>query len=152
MKGLREKVIEDYRFPFRISDSEYFDYFMELYKDDFNVERPWKDLQQAAKEIGENNLKTYSQELTEKIIADIRSKEEFLNFNSAEMPDIPKRNFEVIKDSPYKIEFDNCELISVRIKKADFEILKNFDSAIVNNCNNYQEFISGYTILCVTIS
>ena len=146
MQGLRKKVIKDYRFPFKFTDEEYFSYFMDLYKDDFNLQTPWENLMKATEELGgESELFTYSDNLHKHVIEDIRSKDEFLKFNSVDMPQIPKRDFEVSKRSPYHIDFEGYELISIDLVKANYQVLKNFDPVIVNSTSNYLEFISGFT-------
>lgn len=146
MHKLRRKIIKDYRFPFKITDDEYFEYFMELYKKDFDLEKPWKNLLDAVKSLGgEDEFYNYSDQLHLTVIEELKNKKEYLRFNNIEMPQIGKRNFEVSKRSPYHTDYVDLKLISIDLVKANFQVMKRYDAAIINNTSNYLDFISTYT-------
>ena len=146
MQKLRKKIIKDYRFPFKFTDDEYFSYFMDLYKNDFDLYEPWENMLIASEDLGgANELYDYSDNLHRTVIEDIKNKEAYTKFNTVNMPQIGQRNFTVSKRSPYHSDYEGLRLISIDLVKANFQVMKKYDPEIVNKSSTYLEFISKFT-------
>lgn len=81
-------------------------------------------------------------EVKDKIIDDIKSKEDFETFQtipSALIPGVPnKRNL-------YVEENDSKCFISIDMRKANFSALRHYSKAIFNGCETWEEYVNQFT-------
>lgn len=140
----REIFCNDFKIPIRIFQSPFFEYYMNLFN---------KDLDTLAKaEIFNKTLQTYStldnfkeewHKIKNGIVSDIESVEEYKRLIS--LKEGYQTPFKVERGNPYNFKFKDVECISIDLISANFNCLKNYNSKIVLDTNNFKELVSKYT-------
>lgn len=93
----------------------------------------------------------YRNELTSKIISDLCDKQDFYNFSGNEGAKIIKERFPLknlnISSNFLNDNNINKDFFSIDLKSANFNVLRLFNKELVNNKNNYEDFMGDYTNL-----
>lgn len=143
---LKQRFVKDYSLPIGIFTEPYFSYLLELYEPLLQTKTKWK---LYAFEVGCFDSEQVYFELYNSIkdqaINYIKMKPEFQAFNTMDM-----NNFKVdTKNINTKGVFKDCNknktLLSIDLKKGNFNALKFLDKKLVGNCTNYEDFISKFT-------
>ena len=150
-RELAKRFISDYKLPIPLINEKYFFYHLALYQEDYNsLEYYFELLDMIGKKYGGNCNKFLEDyyNVRDKIITTIVESEAFQKFNTMDM------NVFTIKDRP-NITSDNIYnndnigkfFISIDLKKANFQTLRNIDKDIVFGADTYEEFIGKFTDL-----
>ena len=150
-RELAKRFISDYKLPIPLINEKYFFYHLGLYQEDYNsLEYYFELLDMIGKKYGGNCNKFLEDyyNVRDKIITTIVESEAFQKFNTMDM------NVFTIKDRP-NITSDNIYnndnigkfFISIDLKKANFQTLRNIDKDIVFGADTYEEFIGKFTDL-----
>ena len=150
-RELAKRFISDYKLPIPQINEKYFFYHLGLYQEDYNsLEYYFELLDMIGKKYGGNCNKFLEDyyNVRDKIITTIVESEAFQKFNTMDM------NVFTIKDRP-NITSDNIYnndnigkfFISIDLKKANFQTLRNIDKDIVFGADTYEEFIGKFTDL-----
>ena len=134
------RFTKDYNLPVNIFDENMFAYYRELYTDFW----PHKAEELMEKEIEECGsvdewLKKYG-ELRDNIINTLENSEEWKAFNQCDMSQYAVSST-VGEKSIYTEEQDNCNFISIDLKKANFQVLKSIG---VIKEPTYEDFIYSF--------
>lgn len=150
-RELAKRFISDYKLPIPLINEEYFFYHLSLYQEDYNsLENYFELLDMIDEKYGgdcEKFLENYYN-VRNKIITTVMDTEAFQKFNTMDM------NIYAIKDRP-NISSNNIYnndnigefFISIDLKKANFQTLKNIDKDIVFGADTYEDFIGKFTDL-----
>ena len=141
---LKRRFIKDCGLPIAITDSPYFEYFIDLYDEAFNTKTKlatFKAIVDRFDEEGE--VLDYLQSITNSIIANIQEKDSYKNFLNTNM-----NKFAIKSKYPSSSIFKEChtgkELISIDLSKANFQAMNFFDKNILES-KTYKEFVQKYT-------
>lgn len=138
---LRKKFVEDYSLPIRIYEDPYFQYFFDLYKNDFDLNNKLEEFLIASNSV---DLKSEWFRIKDQIEKDIKENEKYTEFEKL-IVQYPETK--VMNGNPYNISSEPFSLVSVDIKTANFNSIREFDKSLVKNTDSYLEFISLYTNL-----
>lgn len=132
-----------------IIKEEYFKYHLHLYEDDYSSYTKYNSLNQLIEEKydGDQNkfLKTYY-DIRENIIQGILSNPAFEAFNKMDMKQFAiKNNPNISKNNIYNETNIGGFFISVDLKKANFQTLRNINKDIAFGADTYENFIGKFT-------
>lgn len=150
-RELAKRFISDYKLPIPLINEKYFFYHLGLYQEDYNsLEYYFELLDMIGKKYGGDCNKFLEDyyNVRDKIITTIVESEAFQKFNTMDM------NVFTIKDRPnitsnniYNNDNIGKFFISIDLKKANFQTLRNIDKDIVFGADTYEEFIGKFTDL-----
>lgn len=148
-RELQKRFVSDYKLPIPLINEEYFQYYLKLYESDYGALTKYNDLLENIRVNYGNDPARFLEEyydIRENIIQSVLSSPAFLKFNNMDM------NVYAIKDRPnvtskniYNQNNAGKFFISVDIKKANFQTLKNIDKEIVLGADTYEDFIGKFT-------
>ena len=150
-RELAKRFISDYKLQIPLINEKYFFYHLALYQENYNsLEYYFELLDMIGKKYGGNCNKFLEDyyNVRDKIITTIVESEAFQKFNTMDM------NVFTIKDRPnitsnniYNNDNIGKFFISIDLKKANFQTLRNIDKDIVFGADTYEEFIGKFTDL-----
>lgn len=140
---IRAKFLKDTKIPIPLVESPYFEYFLEEFDKQFDVKRKYKDyLKQLETYETFDEYKVAYCELTDEVIERVKNKDSYKKFLEDKFflnLDIPK--VQKPMKTIYKENLANRYYLSMDLKQANFYAFKNYDADIVDNCENYEEWI-----------
>jgi len=147
-KKLKKRFCKDVNIPIILYDEPYFSDRLNLFS------KHWKKLLKQW-EIFRSELKffkfedeyfQYYSSFKEKVINYIKEKEEYKSFNSCDMNVFFKiPNYNIKSKTIFKDENVDKNFISIDLIKGNYSALKYYNPKLVDNTNNYEEFISQFT-------
>jgi hypothetical protein len=140
--SFRRRFVKDFNLPINLVDSPYFEYYVDRY-DFFPKEDMENVISKIDNEFGgsiEKWLEFYSK-IRDRIITTIESSDAFKEFNNANMKEWAIPSFNVGDLNIYNNSNTGKSFISIDLKKANFQSLRNFNSDIVMGCKDYDELI-----------
>lgn len=140
---LRKKFVDDYRLPIKIMDEQFFNYFLNLYWDDFKIEQKATNFQKAVDELGEK-LQSEWFRIKDEIEKDISSQPKFEELRQL---NIELKPHSIPNGNPYNQEDMKHICVSIDIRSANFNSLKLFDSSLVLGTGSFEELVGRYTDL-----
>ena len=148
-RELQKRFVSDYKLPIPLINEEYFQYYLKLYENDYGALTKYNNLLENIRVHYNNDPARFLDEyynIRENIIQSVLSSPAFLKFNNMDM------NAYAIKDRPnvtsnniYNQNNAGKFFISVDIKKANFQTLKNIDKDIVLGADTYEDLIGKFT-------
>lgn len=150
-RELAKRFISDYKLPIPLINREYFLYHLALYQEDYNSLEDYFELVDMIGEKYGGDCNKFLEDyynVRDKIITTVVESEAFQKFNTMDM------NVFTIKDRPnitsnniYNNDNIGKFFISIDLKKANFQTLKNIDKDIVFGADTYEDFIGKFTDL-----
>lgn len=141
-----KRFVKDYSLPIQVIQQPYFDYYLNLYDDDFQSKQKFKLLQTAiSKYDNEEAFLNQYYIIRDTIINAIKNTKSFIEFNNMKMDNFNVPNNNYPKHDIFNLGNIDKYFISIDLKKANFQALKYFNKEIVLDCNTYQELISKFT-------
>ena len=139
--NLKKRFCKNYNIPIQIYDEPYWSSRIELFNELFDTKQRLADFQKdLSTYVDEQDYFEQDNIFLEEIISDIRNSEGFQFFNSTDNNDILYNELnDIMKSMNYRkndiyIEpFKNKTLVSIDLKKANFQVLKG--SEIRNEIN-----------------
>lgn len=141
---MRQKFVDDYRLPIKIMESPYFEYYLKLYWDDFQLEQKAENFQKAVDKLN-GKVQGEWYRIKDTIEADVKSKPKFLELSNTTFDNNNK--LQLPNGNPYNQEDAKHICVSVDIRSANYNALKHFDKSLVLDTQDYNELISKYTDL-----
>lgn len=144
---LRDRFVKDFNLPIQVLVSPYFEYFIDLYQEDYGSRTKWRKLQKEISERFSGNPGKYLDHFyntRNKIITDIESSQEYENF--CEDTEFFQR-FSIpgeVKCDLYTGAQTGKRFMSIDLKKANFQALRYYNPNLIQNAKTYQEFIGLY--------
>lgn len=150
-RDLAKRFVSDYKLPIPIIKNDYFYYYLKLYELDYWSLSKYRRLLKMIDKSYDGDYGKFLDDyytVRDNIITTVIDSEAFNRFNNMDM------NKFTIKDRPnvssnniYNEENIGKFFISVDMKKANFQTLRNIDKEIVLGADTYEEFIGKFTDL-----
>lgn len=163
-KNVIARFVSDQKLPITIFEYPYFIYFMSLYNEDFATWDKQKMLEETISKYPSQDafLEDYYK-IRDNIVQTIKETDAFLDFINSQNPDfvnvkgMPAPTFggltEVCgvtftkKSDVYQIPNDGKYFLSIDLRKANFQVLKNYNKDIVLGADTYEDMIAKFTDL-----
>ena len=145
--GMIKKFVKDCGLPIHVFEPRAFEYFLKLYEPLFSSNTLYKQYCETVDRLGgEENYSNHTKALMECMITDIS---QTIGYQRLAILKEPPVKYNVInqinKKNIYHSGFDGKTLISIDLKKANFNALKQYDSSIVLDSDTYEDLIYRYT-------
>ena len=145
-RSIKRQFVKDYNLPIKLFDDEIFAYYIDLYDKLFNTKYKYYLLETLVSRLGgEQGFMHEFSSIKDEIIADISSKPVYAKLAEKDSVVVYTPKYQIPDQNIYTRNFDGKTIISIDIRKANFNALKYFDRELVNNAKDYEEFISKYT-------
>lgn len=143
--SLRQRFVKDFKLPITIMRSPYFEEQLKVYDKMYNSIALYNMYMDDVNSFDNQDayFKEYNR-VKDKVINYLKEKESYKEFNSCDMKKYSKRT-DVSNQELYIIPNVGKSFISIDLKKANFASLKHHNSDIVDNTDNYEEFIAQFT-------
>lgn len=144
---LRSRFVKDFNLPVQVLISPYFEYFLDLYQEDYESKSKWRKLQKEISEKFSGNTAKYLDDYYKtrnQIITDLESSKAYTDF--CEDPDFFNK-FSVpgeIKGDLYTETQVGKKFLSIDLVKANFQALRFYNPKLVKDTKTYEEFIGIY--------
>lgn len=145
---LIKRFVKDYNLPIQITETKYFDYFLDLYEKDLGSSTKFEKLLNEIKNKFDSNESLFLEnyyKTRNNIIDTILKSDSYKFFNSMDMKIFNIKKYDISKSDVFKETNIGKTFISVDLVKANFQALKYIDKEIVLWCDTYEEFISKFT-------
>lgn len=145
------RFVKDQKIPITIFDEPYFSYFLDLYDEDFGTKKAYHELEKtvAMFDSEEAFLQTYY-DVRDAVITKTEELPEYKEFLTHDMkdfaivvPSLPDSS----KCDVYNMTNIGKYFVSIDMRKANFQVMKKYNPAIVFGANTYEEYISKFTDL-----
>jgi hypothetical protein len=153
LKLLRHRFCEDVGAPIQVLVDPYFTQRINLFEKEYNTLTDYKEYVKYVEKEFDNDVQKYLEfyhSLRDKIIGEVSNSQAFKDFQTDEkITKEIKAYTPVIKNTNLYTqeqvkEGSNC-FFSIDMKKANFQALKYANSAIVYDCDTYEDFIGRFT-------
>ena len=146
----RRQLIKDYKLPIPIVDSPYWEYFVNLYGDYHNIHNKIvmiKTLLSNAKHKGTTE-KEMSGEVIHKAVEFIKDTPSYQHYNTMDLTKYTSAKVNFNSRSIYHPEFDGKRFMSFDLVKANFHVMRAFDSELVGDHLTWENFLIDFTHEC----
>lgn len=143
---LKRRFIKDCGLSIALTDSPYFEYFIDLYDKAFNTKSKLNTFMEIVNRFEtEGEVLDYLQSVTDSVVEQIKVKEEYSEFLNADM-----NQFAIKSKYPSSSIFKEChtgkELISIDLSKANFQAMNYFNPNILG-VSSYKDFLKKYGVV-----
>lgn len=140
----KKRLVNDFKLPIKLLDEPYFSYLVNLYNEDFKIDEKIKTLQTSIDMVGgEANIQSEWYKVKDQIEAEVKAVPAYLDLNNYQSDYVLKTKVEGL--NPYNNSMVDKTCVSIDIRTANYNALKVFDSELVFNTKDFQEFISKFT-------
>jgi hypothetical protein len=150
-RELAKRFISDYKLPIPLINEKYFFYHLALYQEDYNSLEHYVELLDMIGEKYGGDCNKFLEDyynVRDKIITTIVESEAFQKFNTMDMNVFTiKKKPNITSNNIYKQTNIGKFFISIDLKKANFQTLRNIDKDIVFGADTYEDFIGKFTDL-----
>ena len=141
---LKRRFLKDCGLSIALTDSPYFEYFIEMYDKAFHTKEKLNTFMNIVSRFdNESEVLDYLQSITDGIFKDIQQKDAYKDFLQADM-----KQFLVKSKYPSSSIFKECntgkKLISIDLSKANFQAMNYFNPNILES-ETYIDFLKKYT-------
>lgn len=143
-----KRFVKDYSLPIQVVQQPYFDYYLNLYNNDYNTKEKFNLLKDAiSKYNSEEEFLNQYYIIRDNIINSTKTTKSFQEFNTMNLDkfNVPNKNYP--KHDIFNLGNVDKYFMSIDLTKANFQALKYFNKEIVLNCDTYNDLISMYTDL-----
>lgn len=150
-ENLAKRFVKDCKLPIQMVKEDYFFYYLNLYEEDYGSMTKYRELVKVIEERFDGDCQKFLDEyysVRDRLILTVTGSEAFKRFNNCDMTEYSVKNKpNVTSNSIYNINNVGKFYMSVDLKKANFQALKNVDKDIVLGCDTYDEFVGKFTDL-----
>ena len=150
-RELAKRFISDYKLPIPLINEEYFFYHLNLYQKDYGSLDKYNQLLDIINKKYDGDCNKFLEDyynVREKIITNVIENEAFQKFNTMDMSAFSfKERLNITSNNIYNQDNIGGFFISIDLKKANFQTLKNIDKNIVFGADTYEDFIGKFTDL-----
>lgn len=143
---IKERFCKDCNIPLRLFHESYFTDRLKLYDKYYNTLSKWdlfvEELQKYNCE--QDYFEEYNR-VKDAAINDIKKSDGFQRFNEEDMNKYSVKHTNLPSKDIFKPSNDGKLFISIDMKKANFSVLKHYDSDIFGKAETWEEFIGKYT-------
>lgn len=148
--NLRKRFVSDFNLPIQVLQDPFFDYYLDLYEEVHKTRTKWNELILMIINEYDGNYDLwleYYAKVRDEIINTIEKMPEYIKFS--QIDDMNQYKLSLKDNYPdvniYNENFNNHILISIDLKKANFQALKYHNSKIILDTDNYKDFIGKFT-------
>ncbi len=144
---LKNRFVSDYNLPIQVTQSPYFEYYLDLYETYNGARTKWNNLISLINEHFDGNEHLFMEEYAKQrdnINTSIENSQAYKDFNAFDMSayKVDNEDFNKLGKSSVYIEPNNGkQFISIDLTKANFQALKLHNKELVNRTEDYNEFI-----------
>ena len=150
-RELAKRFISDYKLPIPLINEEYFFYHLNLYQDDYGSLEKYNQLLDMVNKKYDGDCNKFLEDyydVRDKIITTVMDSEAFQKFNTMDMNVFTiKDRLNITSNNIYNNDNIGEFFISIDLKKANFQTLRNIDKDIVLGADTYEDFIGKFTDL-----
>ena len=148
-RELAKRFISDYKLPIPLINEEYFFYHLNLYQKDYGSLDKYNQLLDVINKKYDGDYNKFLEDyynVRDKIITNVIENEAFQKFNTMDMSAFSfKERLNITSNNIYNQDNIGGFFISIDLKKANFQTLKNIDKNIVFGADTYEDFIGKFT-------
>lgn len=146
-KKLAERFVKDFNIPAPIVDDiHYLNYFIELY----NCKDKWEKVVNEVDSKFNGDAEAFIEEyykVKKNVIDTMHNKPEYQDFVEAKMDFKHSNKVSAKHKSIYNADSLGRVFLSIDVAEGNFQSMKHFNPALVDNCKNYDEWITRFTDL-----
>lgn len=143
-----KRFVKDYSLPIQVIQEPYFNYFMELYNQQYKTKDKYSLLEQAVSQFNsEEEFLNHYYVIRDKMIKEVESTEAYKEFNSMKIDRFNVPNLGYPSRDIFNMSNVGKYFISIDLVKANFQALKWFNRDLVLNCDTYGELIGRFADL-----
>lgn len=143
---LKERFCKDCKIPISIFEEPYFTDRLKLYDKMYNSLDKWNlFLQEISKYNNEQDYLEEYNRVKDCAIDDIKNSEAYKVFNTEDMNKYAVTHKNMPGKDIFKPSFDGKTFISIDMKKANFNTLRNYNPDIFGGAESWEQFIARYT-------
>lgn len=142
----KRQFVRDYKLPIQIVDEEYFQYYIDLYQNQYQSRDKYNLFLQTLSQFETlEDFKNESRRIRQDAIDFISSKESYKSFSKDPLDDY----FLNIgyKENLYKENNIGKSFLSIDLVQANIQAINYYDESILDGSKTYQEYISKFTDL-----
>lgn len=147
--SIKKRFVNDYNLPIQVFDDKYFFYYLDLYEKTHKALTKWNNLVDMINnkfDGNDDNWLSYYSEVRDNIITSILNNPAYIKFSQEDNMSQYQFKNDSFKDvNIYTENFLNHTLLSIDLKKANFQALKFHNSEIIFNANTYEELIEKFS-------
>jgi hypothetical protein len=145
--GMLRKFAKDYAIPINVfHPREVFDYFLDLYDPLYDCKKLFNVYCDAIADCGgEAAFTKHSRRVIDNIIDDIKSTESYSILGATKNPTDYEPMHQISKENIYHPDYDDKTLISIDLKKANYNSFRTYDESLVLDTESYEELVGRYT-------
>ena len=147
-RKILKRYVKDYKLPIKITHSPYFEYFCDLYKNNYDIENSFKNLVDMLNDFNtEEEFLDYCVDIRTDIINYLKNKEEYKTFTSIDMKEFGKPITLLYRNDLYVSKNVGKKFISIDLKRGNFQSFKQIVPSIfdLEGDFKYEDFISKFT-------
>ncbi len=144
--GTKRQFVKDFKLPIQIVEKGYFEYFIELFQDQYQSKDKLELLKETITQFEDiDDFNEYCRSVRHKAIDSVTNNEAFKEFSEEKLTSFNTRFG--YKTNLYNHLNVGKTFVSIDLVKGNFQALKHFNPDILNGTNNYDEFLSQFTDL-----
>lgn len=149
INDIRKRFVKDNKLQIPILQSPYFEYFLDSYSQYntkyFKINEKYDDFVKDVSLIGEEKFIAETFKIADKVSNYVKEKNSYIEFNTTKLDNYNIPQLNIPSKDIFNINNHEKHFISIDLKQANFHSLKHYNSDIIDNKSNYEEFISQFT-------
>lgn len=143
--SIKQRFVKDFKLPINLIQDPYFDYFIELYDEEFQTKEKLQILQNYCSKLNDHEeFFSKSKEISEKMKSIIQNSKSYELFNNADLTKYPTLK-DVSQQNIYITPNVDKELISIDLEKANYNSFRLFGLDKELGCPTYNDLLSKFT-------
>lgn len=144
--SLKKRFVDDLKLPINILDEPYFEYFLEMYDEDFKTKDKYNMFLRCLNKFkAEEEFFKNSEKISSGIRSLILNSKTYDKFQNIDINKEYPLDIEIPKETIYIDKNVNKNLISIDLEKANFNVFKLLGLDKELNVNNYNDLIKKFT-------
>lgn len=143
-----KRFVKDYSLPIQLIREPYFDYYINLYDNQYNTKEKYQLLCDTVATCGsEDNFMNEYHRIKDDILNTIKSTEAYSEFINGDMNKYAVLQNNYSRNNIFNESNVGKYFISIDLKKANFQAMKSHNPKLVLGANTYDEFMNKFTDL-----
>lgn len=147
---LATRFVNEYRLPIPVNNEELFWYHINMLNDEFDTINKWNSLIEVINRDFDGNPNAFTEgflDVRETVIQAVKNNPAYIKFNEMDMTEyaVDKTKYKQKSKNIYNESNIGKHLISIDLRKANFQAMNYIDKEIMFNSDNYQQFIKKFT-------
>lgn len=144
------RFVNEHRLPIPVNNEELFWYHIGMLDDEFGTINKWNSLVEDINHHFDGNPQAFTEgflDVREKVIQAVKNNPTYIKFNEMDMNKyaVDKNKYKQKARNIYNEGNIGVHLISIDLRKANFQAMNYVDKEIMFNSDNYHQFIEKFT-------